>query len=58
MFEESQRRPVGEREVIHLGEVDEAGAKCLKVRVGGIHQLRQVIAAGKINILHFLTPSW
>ena len=27
VFEESQRRPVGEREVIHLGEVDEANAE-------------------------------
>jgi len=53
MFEESQRRPVGEREVIHFGEVDETGAKCLEVRVSGIHQLRQVTAVGKINILHF-----
>ena len=47
VFEESQRRPVGEREVIHLGEVDEAGTKCLKVSIIGVHELRQVVAAGK-----------
>ena len=54
--EESQRRLVGEREVIHLGQVDEAGTKCLKVSIIGVHELRQVVAVGKIDILHCLTP--
>jgi len=39
--------PVGEREIIHFREVDEAGAKCLEVRVSGILELRQVVAREK-----------
>ena len=53
--EKPHRRPVGEREAIHLGKVDETGAKGLEVRFVGVHKLRQVVPAGKIDLFHYLT---